>query len=204
MNSNWVTGILVVIVVLIGAYVFTRPAVSGGPQGPQGVQGLKGDKGDVGAQGPRGFSGEAGADGGQSFGAVSGPDSFFPCTSNEGITTCVTRIAMRTATTTVCAIKSPAATSTLVSGTARFTYSSTTAPLVRFAKATTPYATTTALGNATIAAGAQGTLQASSTPVGALGDITVFEPSSYLVVALSGGVGTFSPTGICQATFEVI
>lgn len=107
--------------------------------------------------------------------------------------------ALTTATTTVCAIKSPAATSTLTFGAVNFVVSSSTAATIHLAKATTPFATTTSLGSVTLGAGAQGMVVASTSP--AAGAATVFSPNTYLVVGMQGGVGTFSPTGRCTATF---
>src|SRR3990167_3713328 len=51
-----------------------------------------------------------------------------------------------TGTSTVCAIQSPAATSTLRMAAVRFDLATTSAVQVTLAKASTPYATTTALG----------------------------------------------------------
>lgn len=98
------------------------------------------------------------------------------------------------ATTTVCAIQAPASTSTLQYGSIRFSVGSTTASLVTFAKAATAFATTTSLGQFTVAANAQGTAFASTT----LGT-AIFAPNEWFVVGMQGGVGTFSPTGRCLA-----
>jgi len=107
------------------------------------------------------------------------------------------------ATTTVCALQSPVSTSTLQFASIRFSVSSTTATTVTMAKATTPYATTTVLVASALGANAQGTLVSSSTPTsGASLDGTyVFAPSTYLVVGMAGGTGTFSPTGVCEAVW---
>lgn len=102
------------------------------------------------------------------------------------------------ATTTVCAIQSPVATSTLVMGSVQLSVSSTTASTVTIARATTPFATTTSLGSSVIGANAQGYLVASTT------GNHIFPPSTYLVVGMAGGVGTFSPTGECSALFSEI
>lgn len=111
------------------------------------------------------------------------------------------------ATTTVCALQSPAATSTLIRGMVRLSVSSTTASVVTLAKAATPYATTTPLNLVSVAANAQVTIVSSSTPE-TDGSISraVFGPSEWLVVGMQGGIsaGTFSPTGVCQATWEAI
>jgi hypothetical protein len=108
-----------------------------------------------------------------------------------------------TGTTTVCAIQSPAATSTLVHGGVMLTTASTTASVVTLAKATTAFATTTNLNRQAVSANAQATIMASSSPVlatGAINDL-VFAPNTYFVVGMEGGAGTFSPAGSCIAQF---
>lgn len=107
------------------------------------------------------------------------------------------------ATTTVCALQSPAATSTLKFGSIRLDVSSTTGSTVTMAKAATAYATTTFLGSSVVAANAFVTLVAtSSLPVGS----DIFGPNQFLVVGMADGTpeagpGTFSPTGVCSATW---
>lgn len=105
------------------------------------------------------------------------------------------------ATTTICAIQSPAATSTLLTAGISFTVSTTTTSIVTLAKATTAFATTTLLGSASLAANALGTITASSTPFG-LDSVNTFGPSTWFVVGMAGNSGTFSPTGVCQAVFQ--
>lgn len=125
--------------------------------------------------------------------------------SNGGLYTTAARVVMTQGTTTVCAIQSPNATSTLTEGSALFTVSSTTAATVSMAKAVTAFATTTALGTVVIAANAQGTAIASTSPTGATLDPSqVFSPNTWFVVGVAGGTGTFSPTGVCTAEFQVM
>ena len=125
--------------------------------------------------------------------------------ANGGLWTTAARVAMITATTTVCAIQSPNATSTLTEASALFTVSSTTASTVYLAKATTAFATTTSLGYAALAANAQGTLFASTTPSSVTVDgAQIFAPSTWFVVGMTGGTGTFSPTGVCTAEWQVL
>lgn len=107
------------------------------------------------------------------------------------------------ATTTVCAVQSPAATSTLVSASVVLNVSSTTATTVTLAKAASAFATTTILSNQAVSANAQATIVASSSPVlttGAINDL-VFAPSQWFVVSMAGGIGTFSPSGTCRTEF---
>jgi len=139
------------------------------------------------------------------FGAVSGPDSYNPCESHNGVTTCFNKKGFTSATTTVCAIKSPSATSTLKLGSgARFTVGSTTASTVTFAKAVDPYSTTTSIGSAQLGANTQATILATTTASQNVDPVHVFAPNTYFVVGMAGGIGTFSPTGTCQAVFELI
>lgn len=112
-------------------------------------------------------------------------------------------MALATGTSTVCAIQSPAATSTLLSAGVRFKLASTSAVLVDLAKGTTRFATTTRIGGAyTIVGSAQGTIIASTTG-SVVGDATIFAPSQWFVAKYSdnnSGVGNAS-TGFCYATF---
>lgn len=136
---------------------------------------------------------------GDGVGALTGPDLPYTYFGVGGVRQHKLAGSLTTATTTVCAIQSPVATSTLVHAGIRFDVSSTTASTLTAAKATTPYATTTLLFADHISAGAQASIVATTTT-----NNYVFGPSEYLVYALSGGAGTFSPTGNCQATFEAL
>jgi hypothetical protein len=125
--------------------------------------------------------------------------------SVNGISTQYSRTASLTqASTTVCAIQSPSATSTLLLGSLNLTVSSTTASRVTFAKALGPAASTTLLGQAQLGANAQGTFLASTTPTVLVDPIQVFSPSTWFTVSMSGGNGTFSPTGVCTAVFQEV
>ena len=138
------------------------------------------------------------------LGAVSSPDIQSPYFSFGGVRFWGAHTeTLKTATTTPCALLSPAATSTLMTASISFKVSSTTASTVTLAKATTAYATTTLLASAALAANAQGTLVASTTASGGatLDGTNVFGPSQWLVVGMAGGTGTFSPTGTCQAVW---
>lgn len=112
---------------------------------------------------------------------------------------------LTTSTTTVCAIQSPSATSTLVGGGIRMTTSSTTASTVTIAKATTAFATTTLINSASVSANAQATVLAASTTVSSLEQTNrIFAPNTWLVFGMAGGTGTFSPVGSCSASFDQI
>lgn len=144
-------------------------------------------------------------------GAVSSPDIISPYFSVGGARYWSANQTMQQATTTVCAIQSPAATSTLVAGTVSFTVSSTSASTVTVARQTQAFSTTTRdFNNAlirtqSIAANARGSFQAATTSLTALTEAqanVVFGPSQWLLVTMAGGIGTFSPTGQCTALFQ--
>lgn len=132
----------------------------------------------------------------QSVGAVNGPNNYLPYFNVNDVYTFSNQKTLATATTTVCAIKSPSSTSTLVSGTVNFSVSSSTASTVTLAKASTAFATTTSLGQVALAASSQGSAIASTT------GSQIFSPNTYFVVGMQGGTGTFSPSGSCIAVFQ--
>lgn len=135
---------------------------------------------------------------------AAGPTRTFPCESTNGVTRCFTQKVLTTATTTVCAIKSPTATSTLVSGGIKLNVSSTTASTVTVAKATTAFATTTLINSVSVSANAQAAIEAASTTESALVQTNrTFAPNTWLVFGMAGGTGTFSPSGSCNGTFEL-
>lgn len=130
-------------------------------------------------------------------GSISGPDASYPCYSYNGATTCYNRKPLNTASTTICAIQSPTATSSLeATGGVQEFISSTTASTIIIAKSATPFATTTQIGTSiSVAAGAQ---------VSATTSAFIFGPNTWFVVSQQGGTGTFSPNGTCQANFKVL
>ncbi len=144
-------------------------------------------------------------------GATPGSDFQSPITIG-GLPVYAARIPMRTATTTVCAFKSPSATSTLVYAAANFSVSSSTATTWTWGRAANAFATTTVLSSDMIIAGAaKGVIYASTTPANNLNDSkTVFGPGTFLVLSEIGGItaadpGTgFVPAGTCNAEFVAI
>jgi hypothetical protein len=135
-----------------------------------------------------------------SLGAVSSPDIMSPYFSFGGVKLWAAKQEMMQATTTICAMQSPNATSTLWSATVAFETSSSTASKVTLAKATTAFATTTAVGDQiNIAANAQTFIVASSSITA---NNSVFAPATWLVVGMQGGVGTMSPVGTCEAIWQ--
>lgn len=143
----------------------------------------------------------------QSFGAVSGPGTSDACFSFNGVVQCDYRQPIRQATTTICSIKTPNATTTLEYGAVNVTTSSSSATFIEMAQAATYQATTTLIGGKTIiGANARITLLASTSPTTG-GTATIIGPNQFFVVKMQGGVtggdsvttGTgFVPTGSCQ------
>lgn len=101
------------------------------------------------------------------------------------------------ASTTVCTLISPIATSTLEEASIFESVSSTTASDVDLGMSTNPTATTTILGSASVAANGSFSIAVAST--------TIFAPSTYLVVNQKAGAGLIAnPTGICEASWTQI
>lgn len=145
---------------------------------------------------------------GVQVGAVSSPDIGSYAVIGGSVLRGGATKSLTQATTTVCAIQSPAATSTLLAGSIKFSVSSTTASTITIGKATTPFATTTLLRTESVGANAQATIPfASSTSVASAAAWALeqtnltFAPNTYVVVGMAGGTGTFSPTGECRALF---
>jgi hypothetical protein len=131
-------------------------------------------------------------------GASPGSDRFSPCESRDGVVSCTTRRALTQATSTVCAIKSPAATSTLISAHLHINVN-TTASNARIAKSATAFATTTLLAQQNIAAATELNLVASTSPI--TNGANTFSPNTFVVFDLDGSAGV-NLTGNCQAVFE--
>lgn len=112
---------------------------------------------------------------------------------------------LTSATTTVCSLTSPSATSTLIDASIRFEVSSSTASIVTFSKGTGS-ASTTPLQAYSVGAGAQATINLLATTTTAGSDNLTFAPSTKFNVTMAGGASTanFSPSGVCQATWQVI
>ncbi len=132
-------------------------------------------------------------------GAVASPDIMSPYFSFGGLKHWAVRTdSLSSATTTVCALQSPAATSTLAWAAVLFSVSSTTASTVTLATSTSAFATTTLLTSTSIAANAQGYINFQGSSA------NVLAPNTWVVVGMAGGTGTFSPTGTCQAEFMAL
>lgn len=205
MIKNTIIGAVTAIVIVFGAFALNSTSnysVSVGPQGPQGVQG---ERGRDGVDGVTKVVTQVVNEPKVSLGAVSSPDVQSPYLTFGGLRRWAGKTdSLVQATTTVCAIQSPTSTSTLVEASVRLSVSSTTATTVTLAKASTPFATTSRLAFGSIAANSQGTIAVTGTTTGtgitsATDALTTFAPNTYFVVGIQGGIGTFSPTGICQA-----
>lgn len=137
--------------------------------------------------------------------AVSSPDILSPYFSFGGLRHWAGhRSTMASATTTVCSIQAPAATSTLMLGSANFAIASSSATIITFARSTSPSASTTLLASSALGASAQGTMivMATSTALG-LDSHLVFPPNTYFNVSVQagdiGGMTGLAPTGSCAA-----
>lgn len=109
---------------------------------------------------------------------------------------------LSTATTTVCSEQSPTdATSTIMFGQANFIVSSTTASTISFAKSTGPTGSSTLFQSTSVSANAQASIPLLATTTSAGMSNYTFAPGTYINVTMSGGTGTFSPTGSCDFIF---
>lgn len=115
MNKNLlVVGVIAVVIAgVVGAVLPLGGVGPIGPKGDKGEQGVAGKVGPQGPAGPRGLQGPKG-DAGETLGAVVGPDQFLPYWNFNGVNRTFLRQPWVQATSTVCSIQSPSATSTLV------------------------------------------------------------------------------------------
>ena len=127
------------------------------------------------------------------------------CYSNNGVEYCYYNTGMNKASTTVCSIKSPSATSTLMFASLTLTTGTSTTPMFEIGKSYQYDATTTSFGTWTLAASQLGTMVASTTYSG-MGSVvdpqTVFSPNTYLNFKYGGVLGTTNVfVGKCKAEF---
>lgn len=133
-------------------------------------------------------------------GSFTAPSSNAATTTIGGVTFHADTQAFDTATTTVCSLQSPSATSTLIRAGGTFDVSSTTATKITMAKAANAFATTTFLGRANVGADEEATISASTTPPNSEEDPDiVFGPNEWFVIGMENNIGTFSPEGDCYA-----
>ena len=149
-----------------------------------------------------------------SLGAVASPDIQSPYFSFGGVRQWGAHSGLNQASTTICSLQSPAATSTLsMSSGISITTGTTTAIALEIGKSTVMDATTTRISYVTLASGAQVTLNsfvASTTAAyGSLGqrhtaDETdlIFAPNTRLNVKYGGTLGSLNTlVGGCNATW---
>lgn len=106
------------------------------------------------------------------------------------------------ASTTLCAVKSPAASSTLVFAGYIINTGTSTAATIDVAKGTTPYATTTLLVTGTsVASGA--TKEIGWTTAGATAADDIMAPNTWLIVkTASAGLSGYTYGGNCSVVFQ--
>lgn len=139
-------------------------------------------------------------------GGLPGPDISSSFLTVNGVTHHYFKQRMNTATQTVCTFDMTpgGATTTLIAASARYDTGSTTAFTTYIGKGAVVTATTTLLGQGYFAAGAVGTVIATSTPLdGTNEDKTFTKTAKYLNFGMyateANSGGTFSPKGVCVA-----
>jgi len=124
--------------------------------------------------------------------------------NNNGILTFHYKPFQRIGTSTPCSIKSPNSTSTIVHASIDIQTAATSSPLlIEIGKATHSGATTTLLGQLTLAAGAKGALVATSSLN--TNDNLIIAPSNYVNFRY-GFISGYSnaPAGSCEVIFKVL
>lgn len=127
------------------------------------------------------------------------PDNNF---SYGGVRRWAYRPKFNVATTTLCAVKSPAATSTLVSAGFIINVGTTTAATIDVAKGNTQGATTTLLvTGSSVAASAFANVQWTS--AGAVAADDIMAPNTWVLVKTAGaGLGGYTYGGNCSVVFQ--
>lgn len=112
--------------------------------------------------------------------------------------------ALTQASSTLCALKSPSSTSTLIFAAINVRYATTTLVGVQLSNSTTPFASSTnTLGYDKVLAGGARLIVASTTQAYTN---TVFLPNTYVVARMDnvGGSTTAAPGGSCEAMWLVV
>lgn len=139
----------------------------------------------------------------QKLGALTGPDVPYPYLCVGSVCTYSSRMAMRTATTTLCSLQAPTATSTLVFAGFQITQGTSTGATIDIGTSTNAFSTTTNLVTAkSIASGALG--YAYWTPTGGSVDDAVMSPNTWVnVKTATAGLSGYTYGGTCEAQFRV-
>lgn len=175
-----------------------------GPQGPQGPQGIPGTSGTSGMPGTPGTPGPI-------VGGLSGPDISSPFLSWGGVRQWAARSGSLTqATSTICSLTSPLATSTLLAANISLSTASSSAVALDISKniAGATASTSDVFGDKKIAAGARATLMAdiaADSTEQADSEKAIFAPSSRLNFVMrnataGNGLGS-APVGSCSAVW---
>lgn len=137
----------------------------------------------------------------QNVGSLTGPDIASPYLKWGGLATYRTSAPLKTATTTLCAIQSPAATSSLMFAAWVINTGTSTAATIDLATSTTAFATTTNLVAATVV-GSSGKGAVSWSSAGTNG---VLAPNTWVVTKTAGaGLSGYTYGGTCDAEFTVL
>ena len=139
-------------------------------------------------------------------GAMPGPTISSPYLSVNDVVFWPTRRSLTSATTTPCAIQSPAATSSLIYGGMFISVGTTTATVLDMATSTTAFATTTAIaGTKNVPSGWQGSIDSNWDPGNNTSTSSlIFAPSTWVVFGERGvaePAGRSEARGFCSALF---
>lgn len=136
----------------------------------------------------------------KNVGAISSPDLPWTYLSWGGMATFRNQSAMRGATTTLCAIQSPAATTTLAFAGYTITVGTSTASNLDLATSTSAFATTSAvlISNTSVASNAQASQSWFSS-----GTNSIIAPNTWVIVQAGNvGLGGYTYVGSCDAEFN--
>lgn len=140
----------------------------------------------------------------QMVGSVTGPEVFSPFFTINGVRQEFRKQGLVSATTTPCAIKSPASTSTLVSSRLNISTATSTDGVFTFATSSTPFATTTVLFTFGQPANLTRTFQFIASTTNASGTAQTVAPNTYFVFGVSGLPYGYTYGGTCDAIFNAL
>lgn len=140
----------------------------------------------------------------QMVGSVTGPDLYSPYFTVNGVKQEYRKQGLVSATTTPCAIKSPASTSTLVSSRLNISTGTSTDGLFTLATSSTAFATTTPLFTFGQPANLTRTFQFIASTTNASGTAQTIAPNTYLVFGVAGLTYGYTYAGTCDAIFNAL